>query len=51
MCRSFEDRAGIALRVRDVLLERNTAVHLHGKGKQRAIPLWKNTGGRSIGRG
>jgi site-specific recombinase XerC len=38
--------------VRDVLLERNTAVHLHGKGrKQRAIPLWKNTGGRSIGRG
>jgi integrase/recombinase XerD len=34
----------IALRVRDVLLERNTAVHLHGKGrKQRAIPLWKNT--------
>ena len=33
-----------ALRVRDVLLDRNTAVHLHGKGrKQRAIPLWKNT--------
>ena len=30
--------------MRDVLLERNTAVHLHGKGrKQRAIPLWKNT--------
>lgn len=33
-----------ALRVRDVLLDRNTAVHLHGKGrKQRVIPLWKNT--------
>ena len=32
------------LRVRDVLLDRQTAVHLHGKGrKQRAIPLWKNT--------
>jgi integrase/recombinase XerD len=32
------------LRVRDVLLDRHTAVHLHGKGrKQRAIPLWKNT--------
>jgi site-specific recombinase XerD len=34
----------INLRVRDVLLDRQTAVHLHGKGrKQRAIPLWKNT--------
>lgn len=33
-----------ALRVRDVLLERQTAVHLHGKGrKERVIPLWKNT--------
>jgi integrase/recombinase XerD len=33
-----------ALRVRDVLLDRQTAVHLHGKSrKQRAIPLWKNT--------
>jgi len=33
-----------ALRVRDVLLVRNTAVHLHGKGrKQRVIPLWKTT--------
>jgi site-specific recombinase XerD len=33
-----------ALRVRDVLLDRQTAVHLHGKGrKQRVIPLWKNT--------
>jgi integrase/recombinase XerD len=33
-----------ALQVRDVLLDRQTAVHLHGKGrKQRVIPLWKNT--------
>jgi integrase/recombinase XerD len=33
-----------ALRARDVLLDRDTAVHLHGKGrKQRVIPLWKNT--------
>ncbi len=33
-----------ALRVGDVLLDRQTAVHLHGKGrKQRVIPLWKNT--------
>lgn len=33
-----------ALRVRDVLLDRQTAVHLHGKGrKQRVIPLWKHT--------
>jgi site-specific recombinase XerD len=32
------------LQVRDVLVDRQTAVHLHGKGrKQRAIPLWKNT--------
>lgn len=32
------------LRVRDVLLDRQTAVHLHGKGrKERAIPLWKST--------
>jgi integrase/recombinase XerD len=32
------------LQVRDVLLDRQAAVHLHGKGrKQRAIPLWKNT--------
>jgi integrase/recombinase XerD len=32
------------LQVHDVLLDRQTAVHLHGKGrKQRAIPLWKNT--------
>lgn len=33
-----------ALRVRDVLLDRQSAVHLHGKGrKERVIPLWKNT--------
>ncbi len=33
-----------ALRVRDVLLDRQTAVHLHGKGrKQRVLPLWKTT--------
>jgi integrase/recombinase XerD len=33
-----------ALRVPDVLLDRQTAVHLHGKGrKQRVIPLWKTT--------
>ena len=32
------------LQVRNVLLDRQTAVHLHGKGrKQRVIPLWKNT--------
>jgi integrase/recombinase XerD len=34
----------IGLRARDVLLDRQTTVLLHGKGrKQRAIPLWKNT--------
>jgi len=33
-----------ALRAGDVLLDRQTAVLLHGKGrKQRVIPLWKNT--------
>jgi len=33
-----------ALRVPDVLLDRQAAVHLHGKGrKQRVIPLWKTT--------
>jgi site-specific recombinase XerD len=33
-----------ALRVRDVLLQGQLAVHLHGKGrKERVIPLWKNT--------
>ena len=32
------------LRVRDVLLDRETAVHLHGKGrKERVVPLWRNT--------
>jgi integrase/recombinase XerD len=32
------------LRIRDVLLDREAAVHLHGKGrKERAIPLWKST--------
>lgn len=32
------------LRAGDVLLDRENAVHLHGKGrKERAIPLWKNT--------
>lgn len=32
------------LRRRDVLLDRQTAVHLHGKGrKERVIPLWKST--------
>ena len=33
-----------ALRAGDVLLDRQAAVHLHGKGrKQRVIPLWKTT--------
>ena len=33
-----------ALRRRDVLLDRQTAVHLHGKGrKERVLPLWKST--------
>lgn len=33
-----------ALRRQDVLLDRQTALHLHGKGrKQRVIPLWKTT--------
>jgi site-specific recombinase XerD len=32
------------LRIGDVLLERQTALHLHGKGrKQRVIPLWAST--------
>ena len=35
-----------ALRVRDVLLDRESALHLYGKGrKQRVIPLWKSTAG------
>lgn len=34
----------ISLRARDVLVERESAVHLHGKGrKERVIPLWKGT--------
>jgi integrase/recombinase XerD len=34
----------IGLRVRDVLVNRQNAVHLHGKGrKQRVIPLWTST--------
>jgi site-specific recombinase XerD len=33
-----------ALRVSDVLANRELAVHLHGKGrKERAIPLWRST--------
>ena len=33
-----------SLRVRDVLVDHQSAVHLHGKGrKERVIPLWKNT--------
>jgi len=33
-----------------VLLDRQTAVHLHGKSrKQRVIPLWKNTAGELRG--
>jgi site-specific recombinase XerD len=33
-----------ALRVADVLFERESAVHLHGKGrKERVVPLWKST--------
>ena len=33
-----------ALHVRDVLLDRQLAVHLHGKGRrERVIPLWKST--------
>ena len=36
-----------ALRVADVLLERELAIHLHGKGrKERVVPLWKNTAAR-----
>lgn len=34
------------LKVRDVLVHRQAAVHLHGKGrKERVIPLWANTAG------
>ena len=32
------------LRIADVLLDRGSALHLHGKGrKERVIPLWKST--------
>lgn len=32
------------LRITDVLLDRNSALHLHGKGrKERVVPLWKTT--------
>src|SRR5438445_28143 len=32
------------LRVADLLLDRASALHLHGKGrKQRVVPLWKRT--------
>jgi site-specific recombinase XerD len=34
----------IGLRVAEVLLDRASAVHLHGKGrKERVVPLWKST--------
>ncbi|MHB1778078.1 MAG: tyrosine-type recombinase/integrase [Acidimicrobiales bacterium] len=34
----------VALQVRHVLLDRQSALHLHGKGhKERVIPLWANT--------
>jgi len=34
----------IGLRVADVLLDRASAMHLHGKGrKERVVPLWKST--------
>ena len=34
----------IGLRVADVLLDRASALHLHGKGrKERIVPLWKST--------
>ena len=33
-----------ALRVADVLTDRDSALHLHGKGrKERVVPLWKST--------
>ena len=33
-----------ALRVADVLTDRGSALHLHGKGrKERVVPLWKTT--------
>jgi len=34
----------IGLRIADVLLDRESALHLHGKGrKERVVPLWKST--------
>jgi len=34
----------IGLRIADVLLDRASALHLHGKGrKERVVPLWKST--------
>lgn len=34
----------VGLRVGDVLLDRQCAVHLHGKGrKERVVPLWRST--------
>ncbi len=34
----------IGLRIADVLLDRASALHLHGKGrKERIVPLWKST--------
>lgn len=36
----------IRLNVEDILLDRELAVHLHGKGrKERVVPLWKSTAG------
>lgn len=38
------------LRIADVLLDRATALHLHGKGrKERIVPLWKSTGAQLRG--
>lgn len=34
----------VGLRIADVLLDRASALHLHGKGrKERVVPLWKST--------
>jgi len=34
------------LKVSNILLDRESAIHLHGKGrKQRVVPLWKSTAG------
>jgi len=38
------------LRVADLLLDRASALHLHGKGrKERVVPLWKRTAGQLRG--